>query len=105
MYGVLVGVAVQPIEQGMAITIHNVEVYRTLLNTRKFHNNFDGIMFYSPSGIQSYLVDNLNRDAVAFCIGQTTANEAKKHFNTVAVAKLSTIESVIKLVNDHYSAE
>ncbi len=84
--------------------IHNVEVYRTLLNTRNFENDFDGIMFYSPSGIESYLIDNPNKKPTAFCIGQTTANEAKKHFDKVEVAQLATIESVIKLVNDHYSA-
>lgn len=85
------------------VVVNDVEAYRTLLNTRKFENCFDGIMFYSPSGIESYLIDNPNKKPVAFCIGQTTANEAKKHFDKVEVAKLPTIESVINLVNDHYS--
>ena len=72
------------------------------MNTRKFDDKFDGILFYSPSGIESYLVDNNNFDAVAFCIGFTTAFEAEKHFKKVEVAKLPTIESVIKLVNQYY---
>lgn len=84
------------------IHVHLIEVYRTLLNTRKFENNFDGIMFYSPSGIESYLIDNLDKSAVAFCIGQTTAREAKKHFKKVEVASVPTIEGVIKLVNQYY---
>ena len=84
------------------IGVNEIEVYRTLQNTRKYEEKFDGIMFYSPSGIKSYLVDNKNRNVVAFCIGNTTATEAKKHFDKVEVAVLSTIESVIKLVNQYY---
>ena len=84
------------------VKVNEIEVYRTLLNTRKFDDKFDGILFYSPSGIESYLVDNNNFDAVAFCIGLTTAFEAEKHFKKVEVAKLPTIESVIKLVNQYY---
>ena len=84
------------------VTVNEVEVYRTLLNKRKFDDKFDGILFFSPSAIGSYLVDNKNRDAVAFCIGSTTALEAGKHFSKVEVAKLPTVESVIKLVNQYY---
>ena len=85
-----------------SVSVNEIEVYRTLLNTRKFDDEFDGVLFYSPSGIESYLVDNNNLNAVAFCIGTTTAIEAKKHFKKVEVAKLPTIESVIKLVNQYY---
>ncbi len=84
------------------VTVNEIEVYRTLLNTRKFDDNFDGILFFSPSGIESYLIDNKNIDIVAFCIGFTTGSEAEKHFKKVEVAKMPTIESVIKLVNQYY---
>ena len=84
------------------VVVNEVEVYRTLHNTRKYDEKFDGVMFYSPSGIKSYVVDNANRDIVAFCIGNTTAVEAKKYFNKVEVAVLPTIENVIKLVNQYY---
>jgi uroporphyrinogen-III synthase len=84
------------------ITVNAIEVFRTLLNQRKFDKKFDGILFYSPSGIESYLVDNKNKDAVAFCIGASTDVAARKHFKKVEVAKLPTIESLIKMVNDYY---
>jgi len=84
------------------IIVNEIEVYRTLLNKRKFEDKFDGVLFFSPTGIESYLVENKNVDTVAFCIGGTTAFEAKKHFKKVKVAKLPTIESVIKLVNQYY---
>ena len=84
------------------ITVDEVEAYRTILNERKFEEIFDGILFYSPSGVQSYIEDNTNKDAVAFCIGETTANEARKHFEKVEVSNLPTIEQVIKSVNQYY---
>ena len=39
---------------------------------------------------------------IAFCIGETTASEAKKHFKNIIVAELPTVESVIKSVNNHF---
>jgi hydroxymethylbilane synthase len=59
------------------------------------------VLFYSPSTVESYLQKN-TADKVAFCIGASTAKEAKKHFEKVEVAQLPTVESVIELVNLHY---
>jgi len=84
------------------IVVDEVEAYRTILNERKFEDTFDGILFYSPSGVQSYLESNSDTKAVAFCIGETTATEARKHFEKVEVSKLPSIENVIKLVNQHF---
>ena len=39
---------------------------------------------------------------MAFCIGETTGEEAKKHFKNVEVSKLSTVESVLKSVNKYF---
>ena len=58
-------------------------------------------MFYSPSTVESFVRSNKS-DIIAFCIGETTASEAKKHFKDVRVAKVPTVESVIELVNSHY---
>lgn len=84
------------------ITVNEVEVYRTMFNERKFTEDFKGVMFYSPSGVQSFINHNQVKEAVAFCIGETTAAEASKYFNEVKVAKTPSIESVLKLVNQYY---
>ena len=85
------------------ITVNEIEAYRTVLNERKFEDTFNAVMFYSPSGVQSFIADNKVNNAIAFCIGQTTANEAKKHFSKVEVSAMQTIESVIKSVNKYYA--
>ena len=84
------------------ITVSEVETYKTMLSPVKIDDSIDGVLFYSPSGIESYLEEN-NTDKVAFCIGETTAKEARKHFDNVQVANLPSVESVLELINTHFS--
>ena len=83
------------------IKVNEVEAYKTILDSEKIDSNVEGVMFYSPSTVESYLKYN-KADKIAYCIGDTTATEAKKHFEDVRVAKVPTVESVIDLVNEHY---
>ena len=83
------------------ITLHEVNAYSTKFNAIKAGDNIKGAMFYSPSTVKSYLQRN-DANGIAFCIGESTANEAKKHFNEVRIAKVPTVESVIELVNDNF---
>jgi uroporphyrinogen-III synthase len=57
------------------ITLTEVIVYRTGLTPVKLNQVFDGILFFSPSGVKSFLISNDLADAVSFCIGETTASE------------------------------
>ncbi len=83
------------------ITVHEVEAYKTVYSSVKVDDTAEGVMFYSPSTVQSYIQQNKG-NKIAFCIGDTTADEAKKHFKDVRIAKVPTVESVIELVNEHY---
>lgn len=84
------------------ITVNEIETYKTKHSIIQVDDSVEGVLFYSPSTIDSYLQNNtINK--VAYCIGETTAEHARKHFDTVRVAKLPTVESVIELVNDQYS--
>ncbi|WP_106791570.1 uroporphyrinogen-III synthase [Aquimarina sp. Aq78] len=79
---------------------NNVEVkeqivYKTHLKSNKFNRTFDGILFFSPSGIQSYVSENKIEESVSFCIGNTTASEAKKYTDNIIVANKPTVENVI----------
>ncbi|RZN84585.1 MAG: hydroxymethylbilane synthase [Winogradskyella sp.] len=84
------------------ITVNEVEAYQTKYDAVKLEKNTDGIMFYSPSTVDSFLKQN-KANGIAFCIGETTANTARKHFEDVRIAKVPTVESVIELVNEHYA--
>lgn len=78
-----------------AINFEEILLYDTELITQKFNQKFDGILFFSPSAVQSYTTQNSLTKTVAFCIGNTTANEARKHTSNIVVAPKATIESTI----------
>jgi uroporphyrinogen-III synthase len=88
--------------QAQDIVVNEVEAYKTMINPIKIDAAFTGVLFYSPSGIDSYLEKNTT-DKVAFCIGETTALEARKYFDKVEVANMPDVESVLELVNMYYS--
>lgn len=83
------------------IKVNEVEAYQTAYASKKIDENVEGVMFYSPSTVQSFMLEN-KANNIAFCIGESTAKEAKKHFKDVRIAKVPTVESVIELVNEHY---
>jgi len=83
------------------IEVTEVEAYQAMYSSAVVNEKVEGMLFYSPSTVQSYLQDN-QPNKIAFCIGETTATEARKHFEQVQVAKVPTVESVIELVNMHY---
>ena len=81
--------------KGAKINLFEVKTYKTSLKSEYFDQKWAGILFFSPSGIESYLLQNTMGEAIAFCIGETTASEAKKHTDKVMVADQTSVESVI----------
>lgn len=80
-----------------------IVVYKTLLTPKFIESKFEGVIFLSPSAVQSFVEKNNKPEVVAFCIGNTTANEAKKHFSSIEVAKELTMDSVIEKVTKYYA--
>ena len=83
------------------INVNEIEAYQTKYDADKIDGDLDGVMFYSPSTVDSFIKQNKAK-GIAFCIGETTAKTAKNYFQDVRVAKVPTVESVIELVNEHY---
>jgi uroporphyrinogen-III synthase len=77
------------------IDVFEIKTYKTELKITKFAQKWDGILFFSPSGVESFTLGNNMADSTAFCIGETTASEAKRYTNNVIVANSTTVESVI----------
>jgi uroporphyrinogen-III synthase len=86
------------------ITINEVVAYQTRFSPSKVDDKTEAILFFSPSAVKSYLLAN-SPGKIAFCIGETTATEARKHFKEVKVSKYPAIEAVVELVNAHYNIE
>jgi len=85
------------------IEVKEVIAYETKYDPQAIKDNIKGVMFYSPSTVQSFKKENVVKEGmVAFCIGDTTAAEASKHFDDVRIAKMPTVESVVDLVNSYF---
>lgn len=78
-------------------------LYDTHFTPSEIHRTFEGILFYSPSGVKSFCGKNNLGDSIAFCIGTTTAAEAKKYTQNIVLASKPTIENVIVQVIKHYA--
>ncbi|MBM1105359.1 hydroxymethylbilane synthase [Aurantibacter crassamenti] len=86
------------------LTANNIQVnehaiYETKHSAQLLDDNVKAVIFCSPSAIESYLSKN-KADKIAYCIGETTAAEARKSFDDVRVAKIPTVESLIDLINE-----
>jgi len=87
------------------IVVNEIECYKTILTPRKIEDKISAVLFYSPTGIESFLLENKAVGKVAFCIGGTTAEEAEKYFDKVVIAKMSTVESVLNAVNKYFQVD
>ncbi len=81
------------------ITVHEIAAYKTKYVAVPLPESVASVLFFSPSAITSFLQENEPKDRIAYCIGETTAKEARTHFSKVSVAKIPTVESVIDQVN------
>ena len=78
-----------------------ITVYDTELSPQHFSQSFDGVLFFSPSGVKSFALSNEIGKSVAFCIGNTTAKEAALFTDSIIVADTPTIESLLEKVISH----
>ncbi len=61
------------------ISISEIEVYKTTLNSQIITCLYKAILFFSPSGVESFFLKNkISANIYCICIGNTTANEVKK---------------------------
>lgn len=89
------------------IPVFELKTYKTELKPRYFNKKWSKIMFFSPSGVESFVNGQKEgkttsemepeyfSNTTAICIGETTATAAKKYISNVIVANSTTVESVI----------
>jgi uroporphyrinogen-III synthase len=66
--------------QQQGIALEEIIVYETIEVPAVTTNDYDGIFFFSPSGVKSYFTVNTPRAAtICFAIGNTTANTLKEY--------------------------
>ena len=84
------------------IVYKEILVYQTKLTSQKVKHQVNGILFLSPSAIESYLQENSLSNEICFCIGTTTAESLKDKTEHIQIAFEPTIESVLEAVITYY---
>lgn len=85
--------------QNAGITFNEIQVYTTTLSPKSIQEKVNGIMFFSPSAVTSFLKENKIKNELCFCIGKTTAEALEKHkIKNYIVASEPSIEEVIEEV-------
>lgn len=84
------------------ISWNEVVVYKTTLNPKKIKRQSDGILFFSPSAVKSYLIKNKLEHQICFCIGATTAKALENITKNIKIASQPTVESVIEEAINYY---
>ena len=84
------------------IQFNEIQVYETTLTPHKLNIAVEGILFFSPSGVESYLSENKIKKEVCFCIGETTAEALFNVTKNIRIAENPSIEEVILEVIEEY---
>jgi uroporphyrinogen-III synthase len=97
------------LENGLAnygIGYSTLYVYEKNLTPQKI-DSFDGIMFFSPSQVDAFLIANeLEIRTPAFCVGSTTANHLKEQGHQhIVIAEQASAEQLIETVLKFYKKE
>jgi len=83
-----------------------MDCYMTRAVEKTFSNTFDAVLFFSPSGIDSYLKYNaLSDSTLACCIGETTAEAVKAHSSNLLVSKKAGAMHLAVEVINHFKKE
>jgi uroporphyrinogen-III synthase len=86
------------------IIVHEVIAYETLETPQIATENIDGVMFFSPSAVQSFFsINQLKKDTVCFAIGQTTADSITDFAdNKVIISESPSQEMMLASVNFYF---
>jgi uroporphyrinogen-III synthase len=84
------------------IAYNEIIVYETTLKPQQIKEPFDGILFFSPSGVNSFLEKNTLENKTCFCIGTTTAKALENRTKNIIIASQPTVENVITEVIKFY---
>jgi len=85
-----------------AISFDEIQVYKTEFSSIIIEKKNDVILFFSPSGVESYLQNNTIYDEICFCIGTTTAQVLLSYTKTIIISEKPTIESLLEKVNNYF---
>ena len=88
--------------QKINIPFDEYTVYQNAANSIEIKAETDALLFFSPSGIHSYLQQNTIKNQTCFCIGTTTAAALNGITNNIVITNKQTVENVIIQCINYY---
>ena len=90
------------------IMFNEIKVYDTTLTPHKISDKLDGILFFSPSAVNSYLQKNTIANEKLFCIGNSTADALRNVLSENKIKNIKTafqpsVENVIEQAIEYYT--
>lgn len=85
-----------------SIHLEELIVYETINSPKKIDETYNGILFFSPSAVESFFsVNKIDDKIVLFSIGKTTTKALRKWTNNQIIsAQFPSAESVVKEVRN-----
>lgn len=86
------------------VLYNEIEVYETIATPKSIKGPVNGILFFSPSAVESYLLANEITNETCFCIGNTTAKALEKITKNVVIANQPSVDNTIIQLLNHYKS-
>ena len=89
------------VQEKISLQIH--EIYNTIYHSKKFDKQFDGVLFFSPSAVNSFFKkNNWSSKIHGFSIGKSTSKTLKKFTKDFTEAKKPNENELLSILNSHY---
>lgn len=87
------------------IDVNEIIVYHTIPVPHKIEKEYSGILFFSPSAVESFFTNNkINEQIILFSIGNTTATEIKKYTNnTTVISEEPGKENLVRQMIEYFT--
>ena len=87
------------------IEVNEIVVYQTIATPHKIEKDYFGILFFSPSAVQSFFSKNkIASRTILFAIGNTTANEIRKYTtNKIIISDEPGKENLVAKMIEYFS--
>jgi len=89
------------------IAVEEVVVYSTIATVEKLSKQYDGILFFSPSAVESFFSSNVVDESIPiFAIGNTTAEAIRKKVkNKIIIGGTPGKEALVKKMLIYFSTQ
>ncbi len=82
------------------VKFFEIQVYTNEFSSKKIDKKVDAILFFSPSGVHSFLEKNTISDEICFCIGTTTSEALAPYTKNIILSEKPTFASVLEKVKE-----